>query len=369
MNSYMDIKKIMCVKDVKVYRLQLVQHALKYGIKPTARAYKTTPKTVRKWVKRYLKDKEHGMKDLPRTKTNCPNKIDPDTEQRIIEFRKSHMSWGARRIKEVLQLSYSHVAIHRVIKQAGLVKPRRKKNKKRKDMSKVRAQIRAFSRFQVDVKYLTDIPEYEYCRWENNLPKYLITARDYKTGATYFAFTHEKTPVATGLFMDLFLSSLKRYGIPPESITIQTDNGTEFTNPRSKKLTYFESIVIEKYNAKHYKIPYARPTWNSDVESYHNLIEEEFFTCEKPADETDLIARSWAYQIWFNSKRTNRGRNNMSPDQIFKMELGKRKAVPVIPPFVVDRFIKHAEKVNSQGGYFLALPPTMMRIFTDYYLR
>jgi len=49
----------------------------------------------------------------------------------------------------------------------------------------------------------------------------------------------------------------------------------------------------------------------------------------------------------------------MSPDQIFKMELGKRKTVPVIPPFVVDRFIKHAEKVNSQGDTFWLYHPAI----------
>ena len=37
--------------DAKTYSLQLVQHALKYGINPCARAYGTTPKTLRKWAK------------------------------------------------------------------------------------------------------------------------------------------------------------------------------------------------------------------------------------------------------------------------------------------------------------------------------
>ena len=233
MNSYMRIKKMICSDDVKIYRLQLVQYARKYGIKPAAKEFGTTPKTVRKWVKRYQEDKELGMKDLPRPKLNCPHRIDPETEQRIIEFRKAHMRWGARTIKEALELDYSQVAIHRVIKQAGLILPKRTKSKKRKDMTEARAKVKAFSRFQVDIKYLTDIPEYEFWRWEHNFPKYLIVARDYKTGASFCAYSHEKTPVATGLFMDLVLHALKRYGIRLETLTIQTDNCSEFTNPTS----------------------------------------------------------------------------------------------------------------------------------------
>jgi transposase-like protein len=34
-------------------RLRIVKHALVYGIKPTARVFETTPRTVRKWLRRY----------------------------------------------------------------------------------------------------------------------------------------------------------------------------------------------------------------------------------------------------------------------------------------------------------------------------
>jgi len=99
---------------------------LKYGIKPCVRHYQTTVKTVRKWVKRYQQYKEDGLKDLSRKKTHCLIKIDKETELQIIECRKAHPGWGARRIKEVLELNYSHVSIHRLIKDAGLILPKRK---------------------------------------------------------------------------------------------------------------------------------------------------------------------------------------------------------------------------------------------------
>jgi len=89
------------------------------------------------------------------------------------------------------------------------------------------------------------------------------------------------------------LFSLHNYGINPETITIQTDNGKEFTNPHSQKLTLFEKIITEKYKARHRLIPYRRHTYNSDVESFHNLIEEEFFISEKPNNETELLAKTF----------------------------------------------------------------------------
>ena len=42
MNTYMEDKEIIGSQDVKTYRLQMVQDALKYGIKPCARHYQTT---------------------------------------------------------------------------------------------------------------------------------------------------------------------------------------------------------------------------------------------------------------------------------------------------------------------------------------
>ena len=41
------------------FRYDIVQFALKYGIKPAAREYSSTPKTIRIWVNRY---KEKGIR-------------------------------------------------------------------------------------------------------------------------------------------------------------------------------------------------------------------------------------------------------------------------------------------------------------------
>ena len=38
-------------KDPKVFRYELVRYAKEHGVKPTARDFGTTPKTVRKWLK------------------------------------------------------------------------------------------------------------------------------------------------------------------------------------------------------------------------------------------------------------------------------------------------------------------------------
>jgi hypothetical protein len=40
-------------KEPKLFRYELVRFANEHGVKPAARAFKTTPKTVRKWLARW----------------------------------------------------------------------------------------------------------------------------------------------------------------------------------------------------------------------------------------------------------------------------------------------------------------------------
>ena len=45
-------------------RLRMVKSALANGIKPTARLFATTPKTVRKWLNRYHQERLAGLNPL-----------------------------------------------------------------------------------------------------------------------------------------------------------------------------------------------------------------------------------------------------------------------------------------------------------------
>jgi len=53
-------------KDPSYIRYQMVLSAKELGIKPTARLFRTTAKTVRKWLRRFEKDGWEGLKDQSR---------------------------------------------------------------------------------------------------------------------------------------------------------------------------------------------------------------------------------------------------------------------------------------------------------------
>jgi len=49
------------MKSAYNHRLRLVSHARQQGVKPTARLFRTTPPTVRKWLRRFQQQGPRGL--------------------------------------------------------------------------------------------------------------------------------------------------------------------------------------------------------------------------------------------------------------------------------------------------------------------
>ncbi|MCM8796640.1 MAG: hypothetical protein NC923_01965 [Candidatus Omnitrophica bacterium] len=52
----------------------------------------------------------------------------------------------------------------------------------------------------------------------------------------------------------------------------------------------------------HTLIPPGRKTYNSDVETFHKLIEDEFYRIEAPTSLDDFLAKAYAYTFNLISK-------------------------------------------------------------------
>ncbi|MGP1439908.1 MAG: helix-turn-helix domain-containing protein [Treponema sp.] len=57
-------------KNILKVRKAMVKYALEHGMKPAAREFKTTVKTVKKWVKRFREDAENGLINRKQTSKN-----------------------------------------------------------------------------------------------------------------------------------------------------------------------------------------------------------------------------------------------------------------------------------------------------------
>ncbi len=308
-------------KDKKVLRLKMVLSAKEKGIKPTARLFNTTPKTVRKWLRRYNESGYGGLNDQSKAPKNPASFITLKQKKEAIQLKKKHPSWGARRIKEIYNLSMSDKAIRKIWKQEGLIKKRKKKHVKKQNLRKIKAKWRAFEQIDFDTKYLDDIPEYYIQMKKLKLPKIQYTARDVSSGLLFLGYADEISINYASLFLAMVLKHLKKYNVNLEGTRIQTDNGSEFIGSwQAKKDSLFTRIAEATIGVSHHTIPPGAHTWQSDVETVHALMEDEFYEIEKFRSKKNFLTKATAYNLWFNIARKNSYKESQTPLQIIKKQ-------------------------------------------------
>ncbi len=116
--------------------------------------------------------------------------------------------------------------------------------------------------------------------------------------------------------------------------------------------TPFEHIVQIVYQAPLSFIPPASPTFNSDVETLHRLVEYEFYDIEFIHHKQDLIDKMYTWLIDFNYLRLNSYKDNMSPIQLAQLDVPNiTKSVFNLPPMILDQ---------HRSFYFETVAPQLM---------
>lgn len=344
------------------FRYSMVCYALEYGISACARHYSTTRKTVQLWVRRY--DGQVGKESLSnqsRVGQEHPLKLPAGISEAIVAYRQKMKNLvGARVIAEHLNLTCSVKTVHKILKQNGLVRKQPKTWQKRKDMSAVRAQYRPFEKIQMDIKYLQDIPEIYPAYVKGDIPRFMISARDYKTGWLFLAFTNRLDAKSTGIYANYLIQRLKTAGVDLSHVSIQTDNGREFVDRLKNRTTLFQNVLHER--VCHKVIPPASPTFNSDVETYHKLVENEFLKLEDFINFPDFISKAYLYMLYFNFFRKNRNRGNKSPVQLLAEDRSDINPIGIsFPPILCDYYYQNPLAITDPV-YFKGLPLTSLII-------
>ncbi len=335
------------------YRLRLVTHARQHGIKATARAFQTTVPTVRKWLRRHQGQGLKGLQELSRAPRSCPHKIIGELADRVVELRRQLPTFGAQRLKREWDLPLSHMAIQRILRQHGLLRPRRRKYQKKQDLAAWKQTWALFQQISADTKDLDDIPHYWPQMKARHLPAVQYTAREVRSGFQFLAYASQRSAQASELFAQRIQTHLQRCGIVLRDLTWQTDNGSEFIGelqPDGSR-SHFPAAVTY-FGSQHERIPPAAHTYQSDVETVHRLIEDEFFDLESFSSRADFLAKASLYQLYFNLARPNSHKRGLTPWQIIH-QLAPRLPLDLclLPPVFLDY------RLDSPGGYDLPRYP------------
>lgn len=302
-------------------RLELVRYAQEHGIRAAARDFRTSRNTVRLWLRRYEADGAGALQERSRAPRRIPHKTSRAQERAVVRARKQASCYGARSLKRMFELEPSAGAIARILREKKLTRKTRKKHEKKKDLRQVKAHLRVMRHWQMDTKYLTDIPAYWPQMQVHELPRFQYTLRDVKTGALFVSYGNEISLTYASMLAKRLLGHLERFGIDPKDVTIQTDRGGEFSGgARKKGRRGFVRAVETQGGAKHVYTPPHWPNANAEVESSHARIEAELFDLERFGSREQFRRKVTVYQHFFNYVRPNSYRGDRAPWDILQAE-------------------------------------------------
>lgn len=358
-------------KDSRHLRLRMVQHAKTHGVKPTARTFCTTPKTVRKWLRRF-DGTLRSLADHSRRPRRRPQKLPPPSEQKIVCLKQRLPRWSARRLKRDFELPYAEKTIRRVLRDHGLNrKYRRKKHQTKRCLREVKKAWQFLQQIDADTKDLCDIPEYWAQMQRAGLPRYQYTARDVPTGLLFLGYAGELALSYADLFAQRIIDHLRRCGLSLEGTTWQTDNGSEFIGSwQAKEDSSFTRTIEIVPGQTHRTIPPGQHRFQADVETVHALMETEFYEIEAFNSRRTFLDKATVYNLYFNLARRNSGKENKTPWELIcqKYAQANRKdptlpaqpdpRLPLLPPIYLDELWFNRLNATTPRGYDVGALPS-----------
>jgi transposase len=291
---------------------KLVAFARANGLKASAREFGCSRNTVRKWLRRSVPGKPSSLAELSRRPKRCPHQTPSGLEGQIVKLRQQ-TGFGAERLAREFQLPVSHNAIARILRHHSLTRPRKKKPATKKHLRSVKRLWKLFGQLSTDTKYLQDIPHYWPQMTHLKLPRFQYTAREVVSGATFTGYADELSKSYATFLAEQLSAHLALHGVDLSALVWQTDNGSEFLeNQHEQGLP----ATVRALGSSHRYIPPKRYTWQSDVETVHRLVEDEFFDRESFTGSADFWRKISTYWLYFNLVRPNRGKEWRSPLQI-----------------------------------------------------
>jgi transposase InsO family protein len=294
--------------------------------------------TLHEWLTRYLLEGVAGLADRSHRPRSCPHATSETVRVRLVEMRRQHPRWGAKRIRMELlkkplegQTVPAVATINRILIGLGLVQPR--KRKRPKDSYKRWSRPAPMQLWQLDIVggvWLVDevtgeVREAKVVTGVDDCSRYCVSARVVER--------------ATGRQVCLaFAEALIKFGIPDE---VLTDNGKQFTDRFGKGGEVLFDKICRHNGIAHRLTQPASPTTTGKVERFHLTLRRELLDGHEPF--TSLEEAQAAVDAWVDQYNTDRphqaldGKRPVTPgDRFAPIPEEEREVLPVwLPPYLV----------------------------------
>ena len=292
-------------------RYQAVLAVIAQGetVKDVAARWGVSRQTVHAWLAKYETGGLEGLGDGSHRPASCPHQMSAAVEVAVLEMRRAHPYWGARRIAfELVRAKCgptpSESAVYRCLVRAGVIegRPRRGADRRWKRWERGRPmelwQMDLVGGFLLadgtSAKALTGIDDHS---------RFCVSAR---------LMPRERTqPVCEGL-----AAAMRTFGVPEQ---ILTDNGKVFTGRfnRPPVEVLFDRICREN-GIEHLLTQPRSPTTTGKIERFHRALRTEFDTRRV---FTTLRTAQGALDEWvqdYNTVRPHRALDMATPASRFQ---------------------------------------------------
>jgi|SRR5579871_1625322 len=306
------------MSDVASFRIHVITHYYKYGLRPTLDAFKIKKSSLYNWINAYEKNGRRVIALVPK-KTTPQHVRQMHTDPRLIEFiremRQEHGNMGKSMLKPFVAAYAQKLGIKgigattigKIIKRKHLifekkVYPQKQQNKFKKLRVRKSPHVHSAGFVQMDSIVV-------YINYEKHLFMSVIDIYTKFAHVTYVDTISSAN--AKRVFQEFQELS------PTKIYTVQTDNGSEF-------LKSFHEY-LEEQKIKHQFIYPHMPKINAYIERFNRTIQEEFIlrNDEIYYDTKAMQRKLTKYLFWYNYQRPHRSLNYMSPMSFIETKIPK----------------------------------------------
>ena len=322
-------QKTQFIADVLRGGLAIVELCDDYGI---------SRKNGYKWIDRYLEEGPGGLRDRSRRPRNSPNGTPPELVDAILEARRRHPSWGAKKLLKILHDKRprwpwpQRSTVCKILKRNGLVPKKRRRRAIGHPGKPTTIVSVPNDLWCADYKGQFKTGDGRYCyplTVTDDFSRYLLGCQ-----ALLDTSVDGAKPVFTRLF--------REFGLPQR---IRTDNGVPFATNTLARLSRLSAWWV-RLGVMPELIEPGKPQQNGRHERMHRTLKAE---ATRPARASSLAQqrRFNTFRAEFNDERPHEALDMQTPDSLY--ERSTREMPARLPPLEYpDRF--ETRYVSANGG-------------------
>ena len=278
-------------------------------VREVAGDWNVSRRTMHRWLGRYEDEGLEGLGDRSRRPAHCPHQTPAAVEALVLEMRRSHPYWGARRIafelgRKQVAPAPSESAVYRCLVRAAVIDPISRR--RRRETWKRWERAAPMELWQLDVVHgflLADGTSAKALTGVDDHSRYCVSAR---------LMARERTQS----ICDGFTAALRTYGVPAQ---VLTDNGKVFTGRFAQPpVEVLFDRVCRENGIDHILTQPRSPTTTGKIERFHRTLRVEFNTRQvfKTLKTAQEALDEWV--TYYNTQRPHQALGDLTPENRFR---------------------------------------------------